>query len=276
MYNILFEAGAQTIADLGKDANLLGAQMGMISVLHTWGQNLALHPHLHMIVPAGGVGENGKWVKLKGKGDYLFPFGILRTVFRGKFMQKCLAFFNAIKQPMDVSLRRSLYSKAWNVYAKQPFAGPQQVIEYLGRYSHRIAISNHRIKNINNNNVAFTYKDYADNGKQKLMTLRAVEFLRRFCMHILPPSFRKIRHYGLLSNRNKERLHKLQMQAGVAFVKRPKMHWKDIARTKLNFDPDQCPCCKTGKMIRTMSYAANPPPHALALLENILTMKTNK
>ena len=276
MYNILFEASAQTIADLGKDAKSLGAQMGMISVLHTWGQNLSLHPHVHMIVPAGGLGENGQWVKLKGKGDYLFPFSILSTVFRGKFMQKCLTFFNTIKQPMDVSLRRSLYTKSWNVYAKQPFAGPQQVIEYLGRYSHRIAIGNHRIKNINNNNVAFTYKDYADNGKQKVMTLQAVEFLRRFCMHILPPSFRKIRHYGLLSNRNKERLHKLQMQAGVSFVKSKKMHWKDLARTKLNFDPDQCPCCKTGKMIRTMSYAANPPPHALVLLENILTIKTKK
>lgn len=270
MYNILFEASAQTVSDLGKDANLLGAQMGMISVLHTWGQNLSLHPHVHMIVPAGGVGEDGKWIKLKGKGNYLFPFTVMRAVFRGKFMQKCLAFLNSINQPMDVSLRRKLYDKHWNVHAKQPFAGPQQVIEYLGRYSHRIAISNHRIKNISDSKVTFTYKDYADNGKQKHMTLEANEFLRRFCLHILPPSFRKIRHYGILSNRNKTRLHKLQMQAGITFVKKPKMHWKEIARQKLNFDPDQCPCCKTGKMIRMMSYAANPPPKAMALLGNIL------
>lgn len=270
LYNILFEASAQTIADLGKDAKLLGAQMGMISVLHTWGQNLSLHPHVHMIVPAGGVGEDGKWSSLKGKGDYLFPFGIMRTVFRGKFMEKCLSFLSVIGKPMEAKLRRTLYNKQWNVYARQPFAGPEQVIEYLGRYSHKIAISNHRIKSISNKKIRFSYKDYADNGKQKQMTLEADEFLRRFCLHILPPSFRKIRHYGILSNRNKERLHKLQMQAGVTFVKEPKKHWKEIARQKLNFDPDQCPCCKTGKMIRVMSYAANPPPKAMALLQNFI------
>ena len=162
------------------------------------------------------------------------------------------------------------------VDARTPFLGPAQVIEYLGRYSHKIAISNHRIKKIENGSITFSYKDYADKGKQKLMTLEATEFLRRFCLHILPPRFMKIRHYGFLANRNKERLHKQQMKMGVPFVKKEKQNWKEIARQNLNFDADACPCCKTGKMIRIMSFDANPPPETLALLSRLLNTKIKK
>jgi hypothetical protein len=276
MYNILFEASSQTIMQLGHDHKHLGAQMGIISLLHTWGQNLSLHPHIHMIVPAGGVGEDGHWKNLKGEGKFLFHFDVMSAVFKGKFMQKFMAFLVSINEPINVPLRRQLYDKRWNVDARQPFLGPTQVIEYLGRYSHKVAISNHRLKKIENGNVDFSYKDYADKGKQKIMSLSAEEFLRRFCLHVLPSRFMKIRHYGILSNRNKERLHQTQMRMGVPFVKKEKQTWKEIARQKLNFDVDACPCCKTGKMIRIMSFDANPPPQILTLLQKILNNKNKK
>jgi len=247
MYNILFEASSQTIMDLGKDPKHLGAQMGLISVLHTWGQNLSLHPHMHMIVPGGGIGEDGKWIQTKGHGDFLFPFRIMSQVFKGKFMEKFNLFLQKTNQPIQVPFRRILYNKDWVVDARKPFLGPQQVIEYLGRYSHKIAISNHRIKNIENGNITFSFKDYADNAKQKRMTLTAEEFIRRFCLHILPPRFMKIRHYGILANRNKEKLRKQQMMLGVAFIKNEKLHWKEIAKQNLNYDADICPCCKMVK-----------------------------
>lgn len=276
MYNMLLVASSQTILHLGRDPKLLGARMGMISVLHTWGQNLSLHPHVHMIVPAGGIGEDGRWIKLRGQGNFLFHFSVMSAVFKGKFMEKFMAFLTSIGQPINVPLRRELFNKHWNVDARQPFLGPEQVIEYLGRYSHRIAISNHRLRKIANGQVTFSYKDYADGGRNKLMTLTAEEFLRRFCLHILPPHFMKIRHYGILSNRCKQQLHLQQMLMGVPFVKREKRNWKEIARQNLNYDADACPCCKTGKMIRIMSFDANPPPAALTLLNHFLRKRIKK
>jgi len=169
-----------------------------------------------------------------------------------------------------------LYNKNWIVYADTPLLGPAQVIEYLGRYSHKIAISNHRIKKIENGNITFSFKYYADKGKQKLMTLKAEEFLRRFCLHILPPRFMKIRHYGILSNRNKPLLRKLQIMKGVTFVKKEKLSWKEIAKQNLSYHVDACPCCKTGKMIRIMSFEANAPPHILDRIKKIQNKKQKK
>lgn len=273
MYNILFEASSQTITMLGKDVKHLGAQMGMIAILHTWGQNLSLHPHIHMIVPAGGIDSGGNWLNIKGNGNFLFPFDVMSKLFKGKFMNKFLSFLKEKNQIMPVPLRRILYNKRWIVDARQPFLGPEQVIEYLGRYSHKIAISNHRIKKIAGNKITFSFKDYADRGKQKLMTLEAEEFLRRFCLHVLPPAFMKIRHYGLLANRNKQKLRKLQMMQGINFIKPDKKSWKEIAKTNLGFDADACPCCKTGKMIRVMSFEANAPPRIVEHIKK-LTLKT--
>ena len=161
---------------------------------------------------------------------------------------------------MDKAMRKILYNKDWIVYAKRPFAGAAQVIEYLGRYTHKIAISNHRIKNIEDGKVTFLYKDYADKGAQKLMALNAEEFLRRFCMHILPKSFRKIRHYGFLSNRSKQQLKMHQMQMGMVVKPKENKDWKLITKEKLLFDVDQCPCCKTGKMITVLCFNAHAPP----------------
>lgn len=274
MYNILFEASSQTILQLGHDHKHLGAQMGLISVLHTWGQNMALHPHMHMIVPGGGIGEDGQWIRCKSNSRYLFNYGVMSSVFKGKFMERFMCFLQSINEPINVPFRRVLYNKNWVVDARQPFLGPEQVIEYLGRYSHKIAISNHRIKKVDDGQITFSYKDYADNCRQKLMTLAAEEFLRRFCLHILPPGFMKIRHYGFLANRNKGKLRRQQMMMGMPFAKKEKRTWKEISRENLHYDADVCPMCKTGKMIRLMSFSANPPPHVLAWLAELL--KKNK
>lgn len=260
LYNILFEASKETIESFSNDEKHLGAKTGMISLLHTWGQNLSLHPHIHMIVTGGGIDDTGQWKHAKNKGSFLFPVKAMSIVYKNKFMEKLTQFLQTKNKAMEVKLRRELYNKNWVVYAKQPFAGPKQVIEYLGRYSHKIAISNHRIKNIANSKVSFSYKDYANGGKQKTMTLDAEEFLRRFCLHILPAKFVKIRHYGLLANRNKEKLKVLQFSLGIIKPKLEKQDWKTIAKQTLNFDVDTCPCCKTGLMIRVLSFDANAPP----------------
>lgn len=263
VYNILFAASKQTIEAFGADEKHLGAQTGMISILHTWGQNLSLHPHVHMIVPAGGISRAGFWKPARNKGRFLFPVKAMSIVFKNKFMEQLCRMLIRHKQPIDCTLRNTLYQKQWVVYAKQPFAGPEQVIEYLGRYSHKIAISNHRIKHVGDDEVSFSYKDYTQGGRQKQMTLKATEFLRRFCLHILPGGFRKIRHYGILASRNKPKLRSKQLQMGVWPGAVAKLSWQQIAKEKLHFDVEQCPCCKTGKMIRLMSFEANAPPREL-------------
>ena len=260
LYNILFQASKETILTFGDDPKHLGAQTGLIAVLHTWGQNLSLHPHVHCIVPGGGITNAGYWKNTKNNGQFLFPVKAMSMVYKAKFVEKLKHFFNESKQVLDSSFRRQLYDKKWVVYAKHPFLGPKQVIEYLGRYSHKIAISNHRLKSIENRKVSFSYKDYAHGSTQKLMTLEAEEFLRRFCLHILPPRFMKIRHYGILASRSKPKLKMQQMKLGVIIIKKEKIHWKEITKIKFGYDVDVCPCCKTGKMIRLLSFNPHAPP----------------
>lgn len=264
MYNILFAASKQTIETFGNDPKHLGAQMGMVSVLHTWGQNLSLHPHVHMIVPGGGITQAGYWKSTKSQGKYLFPAKAMSIVYKNKFMEKFKQFLNNNNLTIGVPLRKHLYNLNWVVNAKQPFAGPAQVVEYLGRYTHKVAISNNRIKEVENGKVLFSYKDYADQSKQKLMSLDAEEFLRRFSLHILPPKFMKIRHYGILASRVKPKLRMQQMQMGVLIQNIKRANWKEVCKTNLNFDVDKCPCCKTGTLIRIMSFSAHAPPVFIA------------
>ena len=259
-YDILFSASKETIMTFGNNPEHLGAQMGIISVLHTWGQNLSLHPHIHMIIPNGGITKDGLWKYPKTKDNYLFCVNALSKVYRGKFMEKLNSFLKTQNQQLSIRLKEVLYNKEWVVYAKDAFGGPNQVMEYLGRYSHKIAISNNRIKKVENGKVSFSYKDYADDSKQKLMCLDAEEFLRRFCMHILPQKFMKIRHYGILASRVKPKLKLLQIMMGILKPKKEKRDWKEITKTKMGFDVDACPCCKTGKMQRIMSFNAHAPP----------------
>jgi hypothetical protein len=215
MYNLLFKASWETIKTLSKDVKYLGAQSGMTAVLHTWSQNLSLHPHLHCIVPGGGLSSKGKWKSTRNKGKYLFPRKVLSQIFRAIFMRhlKALASMGVI--PLDRELREKLYAKKWVVYAKRPFAKPFHVIEYLGRYTHKIAISNYRIISLNDTHVSFRWKDYRHKSTNKIMALSITEFVRRFSLHIMPHRFVRIRHYGILSFR--ARCHKipdLQIQQG--------------------------------------------------------------
>lgn len=264
LYNLLFKASKATIETFAVDDKHLGAKAGMVSILHTWGQNLMLHPHVHMIVPAGGFTLCGNWKHTKNKGQYLFPVKAMSVVFKNKFMQELPSLITEHHMPLlSVDARNKLYSKSWVVYAKQPFGGPEQVIEYLARYSHKVAISNHRITAITEGKVSFRYKDYADGCKQKTMTLEATEFLRRFCLHILPKGFRKIRHYGFLSNRCGPTFKQQQMQMGVVPQTKQETSWQIIAQTKLQYDIHQCPNCKKGKMEELLSFDNHGPPQWL-------------
>lgn len=214
IYSLLFKASSQTIKELMDDDKYLGASVGFTSIFHTWGQNLDFHPHVHMIVTGGGLKSNRFWKK--GNDKFFIPVRVLSKKFRGKFLALFAEFFNEgkinffdstahLKNTKDFySMVNNLYRKNWYTYVKRPFNGPEAVIEYFGRYSHRIAISNSRIVKVENGKVFFKYKDYKDNSKIKIMSLNAVEFIRRFLLHVLPKGFRKIRHYGILANVNKK------------------------------------------------------------------------
>jgi hypothetical protein len=196
VYKILFDTAWSVIRDFAHSRKHLGADTGMISILHTWGQNLSLHPHLHCIVPGGGVTAAGKWKSARNKGRYLFPVDSLSEVFRARFVKALRCHFNGLER----SFYNALFTSPWVVYANRPFGSPKHVIEYLGRYTHKVAISNHRIVDVKDDRISFRYKDYRDASKVKLMPLQTSEFIRRFSLHILPRGFVRIRHYGILSS----------------------------------------------------------------------------
>ncbi|WP_185290896.1 IS91 family transposase, partial [Chryseobacterium lactis] len=260
LYDILFESAWETLQTFGENR---GLKMGMIAVLHTWGQNLSLHPHLHCIVPGGGVDESGTWKNLHSDGKFLFPVKALSKVFRGKFCEKLkhqLSLklnenqrekFTENEAGNYEKLRQSLWEKPWVVYAKKPFGSPKSVVEYLGRYTHKIAISNQRIRKIEAENVTFDYKDYRQKGIKKQMVLSHEEFIRRFAMHILPKRFVKIRHYGFLSSTWKRiKLKNLQQKLGIQPKEKPLLK---------PFQP-KCSCCKTGNLVTIAMFDLRGPP----------------
>jgi hypothetical protein len=260
MYDLLFHAVRDTLFSFASDPRHLAAEIGFVAVLHTWGQTLVLHPHLHIIVPAGGFNIQGNWVKPRGNENFLFPVKALSPVFRAKYRDGLKAAL--AKEGIDAppGLFEQIMLKKWVVYAKEPFAGPKQVIEYLGRYTHKVAISNHRLTDLTQTQVTFRYKDYAQDGAQKLMTLENTEFLRRFCLHILPSGFVKIRHYGFLSSRRKREFIPLPLDANGLTVPREKPGWQQACRERMGFDPEKCPCCQTGKMAILSVIKPRPPP----------------
>ncbi len=221
MYNALFQAAARTLRDVAANPKRLGAQVGILMVLHTWGQTLHHHPHVHTVVSGGGLScdERGDidvspaWRSCRP--GFFLPVRVLSRVFRGKYLALLrdafargqLVFPGRLAPLKDADAfatwLRPLYAKEWVVYAKPPFGGPAQVLKYLARYTHRVAISNARIVNVADGNVTFRYKDYADDARSKTMTVSGEEFLRRFVQHVLPRSFVKVRHYGLLANRHR-------------------------------------------------------------------------
>jgi hypothetical protein len=244
VYDILFEATWETLQTFGKTKEI---QPGMIAVLHTWGQQLSLHPHLHCIVPGGGVNKDGQWQNSRTDGKFLFPVKALSKVFRAKYCQKLKA-----KEPIKYEqIRQDLWLKPWVVFAKKPFGSPKSVVEYLGRYTHKIAISNPRIKSIDAQNVTFDYKDYRVAGVKKQMTLTHQEFIRRFALHILPKRFVKIRHYGFLSSTWKRQKLKLLQQ---------KLQVKVLEKVEKKSFLPKCPCCKTGNLHRIAVFDQRGPP----------------
>jgi len=258
VYNALFNAGWQTIKTLAEDQRFLGAKPGMVAVLHTWGQKLWLHPHIHCIVPAGGITKAGNWKNARYKSKYLFPQKAMSKIYRAKFVAKLRKSGVAIPQ----HIAKAIFSKDWVVYAKRPFASPKTVVEYLGRYTHKIAISNHRLISIENEKVRFSYKDYRKGARNDVAELSAVEFLRRFCQHILPKGFVRIRHYGFLASKNKAKeLNMAKKQLGQPQWKKTKINWKTIAVQKLNINPEKCPKCKKGIMeiIQVVAPERGPP-----------------
>jgi hypothetical protein len=258
LYSLLFKTAWSVLNSFGHDHKWLGAQTGMISILHTWGQTLTLHPHLHCIVPAGGLSKAGKWKVAKTKGNYLFSVKAMSKVFRGRFID---ALKKQLPQEVKPELLNALYKHKWVVYAKRPFTGPQSVIEYLGRYTHKIAISNHRIKNISEEKVTFSYKDYRHGSIKKDMPLDCIEFIRRYSMHILPKGFVRIRHYGILSSTAKTKAAvciKQQLPEVPLIVKtRPVLQ---------AFDPKICPCCKEQTMHALVHFNYRGPPEAYMVI----------
>jgi Putative transposase/Transposase zinc-binding domain len=214
LYDLLFHTTAATLLEVARDPKHLGADIGLLSVLHTWGQNLQHHPHLHCVVPAGGLALDGSgWIAASPR--FFLPVRVLSRVFRGKFtaalkqllLQGKLQFHGTLQEltrpERFQQFLRHLFTKEWVVYAKPPFGGAEHVLHYLARYTHRVAISNHRIVAFKEDRVSFRWKDYAAGGKQKVMTVSAEEFLRRFLIHVLPKGLVRIRHFGLFANRRR-------------------------------------------------------------------------
>ena len=264
LYRLLFNASSKTLLNFAADKRYLGATPGVISVLHTWGQQLSFHPHIHCIVSGGGITPDNNWKQATGnKGRFLFPVKAMSIVYRAKFLEglKQLIKSKAVIPPANLDIQaliNILYRKEWVVYAKAPFGGPHTVIAYLGRYTHKVAISNHRIVHINEqtDTVTFEYKDYADQNKQKQMTLEGGEFIRRFRQHILPERFTKIRTYGYLANRNRrqrinEVLGKLKLPLHPGQVKVPV---QVMLREKYGININQCPCCNENSLKLVQVY----------------------
>ena len=214
VYSILFRKTAETLTTIAADPEHLGAEIGFFAVLHSWGQNLLFHPHLHCVVPGGGLSPDGqRWIS-RGP-NFFLPVKVLSRLFRRLFLTSLqrafdsgklqfLGAWNGFVIASPSSGNRALKRKEWVVYAKRPFAGPKQVLDYVGRYTHRVALSNNRLLDIENGRVRFQWKDYRTGGNVKAMTLSADEFIRRFLLHVLPNGFQRIRYYGFLGNRYRQ------------------------------------------------------------------------
>ncbi len=263
IYPVLFKAVSETLTELSEDRKRLGAEIGFISILHTWGQNLMEHPHIHNVVTGGGLSPDGQKWKLCKK-DFFLPVKVMSKLFQGKFLsylkklrtQNQLVYpgaVNHLAQPAAFNaLIAALYKKNWVVYCKPPFDGTKGVFEYLGRYTHRIAISNHRIVKVEDDRVSFRWRDYADNYKTKIMTVDAIEFIRRFLLHVLPDRFVKIRHYGLLGNRCRrkklDRCRELLACAEQPQTEEKSETWQDTLLRLTGIDVGKCPACGERKM----------------------------
>lgn len=288
VYGILFRAASQTLLEVAANPKHLGAEIGFLAVLHTWGQTLIPHPHLHCVVPSGGLAQDrSQWVA--GRSDFFLPVRVLSRVFRGKFLdllkrafaKNTLTFHGQLSDlsdpaQLEARLNQSVRQE-WVVYAKPPFGGPTQVLKYLARYTHRVAISNNRLLNVENGQVTFRYKDYAQGNQQRTMTLTATEFLRRFLLHVLPTGLMRIRHYGFMANRFRQ--EKLALCRSLLDCPSPRLPENDSAPEVLQAnDPPLalpscgiCPACGAETLVIThclpsrldFGHASPPSPHPI-------------
>jgi predicted Zn-ribbon and HTH transcriptional regulator len=269
-YTILFRAVSETLSELAQDKKYLGAQLGFISILHTWGQNLMHHPHIHCIVPGGGLSACNKWVNSKKK--FFLPIKVLSRKFRGKFLfylkkayyENAIHFYGSQEHLVNErdfeSFLSLLYKKEWVAYCKAPFKSADHVVEYLGRYTHRVAISNNRILKEENGQVTFKWRDYRDSNKEKLMSVSTEEFIRRFLTHVLPSGFFKIRYYGILGSRNKKTklmLCKKLTGATLSISSKKKLSAEELILKLTGRDITLCPCCGCGRLQRVQCLS--PP-----------------
>lgn len=271
--DLLFAAAQQSLQQLAADPKHLGARLGILAILHTWSQTLAFHPHLHCIVTGGGLSlDDRRWVPARR--GFLFPVAIVRRLFRGKLLAglKALSGRGALRLPagsgLDDPLRcatflSALYRKDWVVYLKPPFAGPETVLRYLGRYTHRIAISNQRLVGLEGDGVLLLSKDRADAERWKTLRLPALEFIRRFLLHVLPDRFVRIRYFGLLAHRHRRRLLALCRESLGVAVRPPAAPpiaetWPERLLRLTGFDPLQCPSCTTGRLHRLGALTPRP------------------
>jgi hypothetical protein len=265
IYDILFRAASETLRTIAADPVHLGAEIGFLAVLHTWGQNLMHHPHLHCLVPGGGIAPNGEsWIPCRP--GFFLPVRVLSRLFRGLFLhylEKAFAagelnFFSAhrhLHEPASFRCHLApVRDTEWVVYAKRPFAGPEQVLDYVGRYTHRVAISNNRLVSIDNGKVRFRWKDYRDGNRQKTMTLAAEEFIRRFLIHVLPDGFHRIRYYGFLGNCHRARklaLCRDLLGMAPAAPSDPPSDFRDQVVALIGQSLRECPLCHAGIMVVT-------------------------
>jgi len=258
VYGILFRAVAETLRTIAADPKHLGAEIGFLAILHSWGQNLLFHPHLHCVVPGGGISADGKrWIACRP--GFFLSVRVLSCLFRRLFLDYLQTAFDQYLAP--------LRHIKWVAYAKRPFAGPEQVLNYLGRYTHRVAISNNRLLDIDHGRVSFHWKDYRHGDRQKTMTLEADEFIRRFLLHVLPDGFQRIRHYGFLGHRYRQaKLALCRQLLGVAstgIVPQPSQpDYRDLYEKLTGKSLRDCPVCHAGHMVAigVLPAADRAPP----------------
>ena len=270
VYDILFRAASETLRTIAADPEHLGAEIGFLGVLHTWGQNLLHHPHIHFLVPGGGIAPDGQsWIA--GHPGFFLPVQVLSRMFRGlflRYLEKAFAagelnFFSEHRHLHEPAAFRRYLTSAWKaewvVYAKRPFAGPAQVLDYVGRYTHRVAISNNRLVSMDDGKVCFRWKDYRDDNRRKTMTLEAGEFIRRFLIHVLPDGFHRIRYFGFLGNCHREqklaRCRELLGMAPDEPAADPPADYRDRFEALTGQSLRACPHCHTGIMVVIECFA---------------------
>ena len=279
LYDLLFRVSMDTLLTIARDRKHLGAEIGFFGILHTWGQNLRHHPHVHYVIPGGGIGpDHDRWIGCRE--GFLLPVRVLSALFRNRFLQAlqrlydkgqlCLpAAWEYLRAPQAwARFLKPLSEQDWVVYAKPPFGGPRQVLDYLGRYTHRVAISNHRITNVEDGKVSFRWKDYR-NGELGTLTIQAEEFIRRFLLHTLPDRFQRIRFGGFFANRHRRAKLALIRQwlcPDVVHLLPLPQDCKALLEALTGVDLNQCPVCKPGRMVVIGTLAPVYP--AVAVLDS--------